>query len=388
MELLDLSTELLSAIAMLITDIKTCLEMMLTCKRILSLFSPDTLHGKKIFTRIRERSRWPDPNTVNMSDYTFLRAMYGRGCSMCEYHPQLRTPIWEFRGIRLCQVCFKRKTVRNYELNDVPQEHYSHLPNIRKSESISSFGTRSYRVYVKNDIPKEAPTATEIEHGRQHLLALRNFIIDVKRIVTLEKYEAKERNARLKNLRRKDVSSFLAKTVPELNPQLYTTLSTYESIVEKPTPFTARTGSMFLKKIKAEMAAKMTNLIISHVRLYTREMLTKYPMSIVSTLFDLVEYTDTETTFVQREMIPSKDKVESEMLLLVPIAEAIAKRKETQQIWLQRYGRIDVNKMLKHSSLYINAHSENEEEFAELAKTEIGKMDKGETLILYKVLLQ
>ncbi len=121
------------------------------CRLTHSLLDPRKCTGKEIWRLARERTGAPDPTEIFMSDMKFLMTMARRGCDGCSNHPRIRTPRWEFSGMRLCPDCFQYCTVREYEIDP---HHYDGLPYIETqglAYGLQSFSYRSYLwLHVRN----------------------------------------------------------------------------------------------------------------------------------------------------------------------------------------------------------------------------------------------
>ena len=369
-KLIDLPTEILCKIITSVPETLTCFALMQTCKRVHSLFSPTTIHGMRLWRALRRHERWPDPASIAMSDYTFLRSIHGRGCNSCANHPLLRSPIWEFDGIRLCKECLETLTIRDYEL-DIPVERYNHLICTVTSGYTRGMGGWTYRSYLRDTIPSEMPTEEEQHLGRLHIAAVRRFILAVKDRQADLKQEHERLKASLKRRREADVDTFLSARMPNLHNQFYCILPSYQAAIDKTTPFTARSQAIFLKKAKLDTTTFRHQLIRDHVDLYAHMEFVEHDGSFIETLRQLPQYTGTIAELMNDNDaatdLPSKARIIAALTPLRPIVELAIAKQRTQRRWLGKHGNVHINERLKLSDLYKEADASREDDFKHLA---------------------
>ncbi len=261
---LSLPNELLCLVIRCIDDSKTSLEMLRVCKRIYSLFDARTRSGQSIWKSIRENEGWPDPQPIGLSDYAFIRAYYGRGCRNCVHHPRLRTPIWAFSGMRLCKACFKRLTIRDYQLT-VPDKWCEHLPYVQPSP------TFYYKCYLRSQIPQSRSSSYTRELG----FSLQR---NVELFTELMKFQgevvsAKRRQLVLDNqdLRKEEINTWLQINMGTVHPNFYSKFDTYHNAIQRTTPFTSRAQTIFRRKFLSELEQRKSDLIGAHVDFYLKD---------------------------------------------------------------------------------------------------------------------
>lgn len=191
---------------------------------------------------IRTNEGLPDPALIDMSDSAFLRAYFGRGCNGCDAHPRLKTPIWEFQGLRLCPLCFTERTVPHAALtqNQLYYVHETYVPYH------GSFYSRHYlrsALYKKRPLSQAAPHASSLRKFRDALQTRR------------EKLES-QRFLMRKN-RMKAVDAFMSERLPQLSSDTYFTLKTYSLAIKRTNAFSLRAQKLFLRRLDKELAALM-----------------------------------------------------------------------------------------------------------------------------------
>ncbi len=120
-----LPLELLVTIATF--DAQLALKFRLTSKRVRYALDPNTLHGIQLWARLRMLEKCPDPQVIALSDYEFLRAVYGCGCNFGGKYSQLK-PMWDLHGLRICQRCFPRMTIPEHEIRTWLEEKAATIP--------------------------------------------------------------------------------------------------------------------------------------------------------------------------------------------------------------------------------------------------------------------
>lgn len=257
-DFLDIPNEILGHIMTKIDDCKTCLEILRTCKRVHSLFDATTRTGQRVWRSIREKDGWPDPLPVGISDYGFIRAFYGRGCHKCIRHPHLRTPIWQFKGVRLCKQCWRLSTVRDYELS-IPYTWYQHLPYTQDK-------TFSYRSYLKTDIPVSCPSRDLNDEVNQMK------IITFMNAVRASQYnlgiERTRQTVTLQRAREVAIEKWLKSNVSSVHPFFYRRFDTFQNATQLATPFNKRAQALFKTKFLRELEQRKSGLIVAHVDYY------------------------------------------------------------------------------------------------------------------------
>ena len=252
--LLCLPTETLCTIIMMIPDSVASLNMMRTCKRIHALFDATQPYGKRVWKSLREREGWPDPSRIGLSEYSFIKAIYGRGCNNCDIHPRMRSPIWEFQGIRLCKECYRTLTIRDYEL-DAETAAYAlskNLPHVVHDGYRSFPGYLTYSSYLRSSID-DLSTDQGSQGSYPNRLRLSFFGLEVERNQLALREARIDLDTERRLGRQKDINTYLAQHAPQLHPNLYTALSTYNAAVNRTTPFTARAQKIFHTKIMREI---------------------------------------------------------------------------------------------------------------------------------------
>ncbi len=310
LQLLHLPNEILGKIVLSIDNSKTSLEMMRTCKRIHALFDNNTRTGQRVWQSIRNKEGWPDPSVIGMSDYKFIRAIYGRGCHKCHDHPRLRTPIWEFKGMRLCKQCFRRCTIRDYELVSlgISKSCFDHLPYFECAFNDNWI----YRSYLKQDISEDTPTVEEACRSRHYTRQLIDFIELVEACRADIKKNRMDQLLLQRKSRGTDVRSFMTEQLPDLHEALYRHLNVYNAAVKQTSPFTARAKALLKGKLTTEFTAKLPILIEETIRLYARELIpdghTLRPLKRLGIPFVLetAEYLDMKNHMIERKLIPRK----------------------------------------------------------------------------------
>jgi hypothetical protein len=163
--------------------IKQLLQLVQTCRRLRYICDPRTTTGKRIWQCIRKQEGWPDPNVIGISDFSFCKAYYSRGCHLCDKHPRIRNVRWEYGTLKLCNECFSRVTIPEYKLKqmEIDWGRYGHLPSIRAGPDPVWSALNGNRCYLLRHIPKDLPSAEEakasvnrreaVERFKQELLA-------------------------------------------------------------------------------------------------------------------------------------------------------------------------------------------------------------------------
>lgn len=259
-QLLDLPNEILGQIMTNIDDAKSALEVLRSCRRVHALFDATTRAGQRIWQSIRENEGWPDPAPIGITDYEFIRALFGRGCHNCTRHPRIRTPIWQFRGVRLCANCWDQLTVRDYELL-IPNAWYAHLPFTRNT----TFG---YRSYLRTDIPVYEPKVTSDVYEYDNDGRVTRFIQKIqRRRIELSTERARE-NAAVRQTRQAAILEFLRANVPLIDPTFYSWFKVFQNAILLATPFNKQAQSMFKSKFMREVQQRKRELIVAHVDYY------------------------------------------------------------------------------------------------------------------------
>lgn len=256
--LLKLPNELIYQVVSFISDFAIIRNVLQTSKSMRSFGDPKTQYGKDLWKNVREYRGLPDPAEINLSDFEFLQAYYGRGCNHCDNHPMMRTPNWTFGGLRLCQTCFREATIRDYEMTP-PQKTASQLhPYIRVSCYHPYRSRGEYNVYLKSDL--------ELSRSRCTLQDISNFTTKMKKfedVLSLQK-EAAADKMRLE--RRNVLREILKELFPNMSTNLYSSLQSYNDAHGKTSSFSKAARTRFIKKVTQEIAQNKAYVTKLHVQ--------------------------------------------------------------------------------------------------------------------------
>ncbi len=171
-----LPDELVEFVLQDVTDYATLTSLDSTCRQFHRLLDPLSVFGKKVWRASRCGERWPDPELIGISDYTFLHIQYGKPlCSFCGGKPRWRDPTWQFRGLRFCQSCFDHKTVNRSELlltTSLSMGQLRVIPFV-----VCQAGTEAKRkaYYLKDSIPQAKPHTLNFFKLEEQFFKIRDF---------------------------------------------------------------------------------------------------------------------------------------------------------------------------------------------------------------------
>jgi hypothetical protein len=334
-----------------------------------ALFDTRSIVGQRLWRVIRQNMGWPDPMPIGISDRDFILAVYGRGCDRCDRHPRVRTPIWEFRGVRLCAECRERHTVRDYELG-IPRAWHEHLPSVL-TEGFGKFGFWSYRSYWTADLPSTEPAPQEIAAGREHLARLADFTEAVAQHRRVLEEEKRRKNDERRAKRRREVDAFLAERMPDLHPDFYRRFETYCSAVESTRGFTKWAQSGFLKKLLAELPFRRERIAQDQARAHAL-VLCRLRSVRFAHLEQLEGYRQATALLLERcsarNEFPTLEAVEAALADLLPLVAIAIQKRRTQDRWIAFYSKPAIEEELKRSSLYEQADPTRERDFELLAR--------------------
>lgn len=239
-----------------ITDV---ISLISTCKYIKYIMHPDGTEGRRIWNILRKKLGWPDPNSIGLTDFEFLKCQYGRGCNFCPLSPRIRTPKWEFGGLRMCKICTKERTIRDYNLSHVEKERCEFVPFIHKSGRFW-YENWSYKVYLIDSIPDHPLTSAETEKMASHFSALQSFIEEVKSNVCRLDLERRMINAELSKKRVADVMQYMESHFPEIHPKIYREFSAVQRACEKTIPLGCRSRKLLQNNIQRELYLNFNDL--------------------------------------------------------------------------------------------------------------------------------
>lgn len=348
-------------------DVKCVISLLSSCKFMKSLMHPEGFIGRCIWHKVRKREGWPDPIVIGLTDFQFLKCKHGRGCNFCTDAPRVRTPKWEFKGVRMCERCVHEHTTRDYTLDVVEESRCRYLPSIEVSgwtRSHSRYGSAwTYRMYLTKSIPCHNLTETEEDEMRIKLDVLSTFIREVNandvRMETTRRKKLDELVAK----RTVDVDECMKSNFPVVHPKLYNSLKSYQNATSKSTPFNRRSRAMFLRYVTKEFEENRLRFYKIQSDLHLHDLCQAKGLS--------CNFTEEETESIHKDMkFLTYTDVESRMDLAIQDKLRIRRQKD----WSVRYiqGRVfedyDV-KELRGSISYVLGRPEDERGFAELAQT-------------------
>ncbi len=225
---------------------QTTIAMLRTCKLIYSLFDDRSKYGKHLWMTIRTNEGLPDPALINMSDSAFLRAYFGRGCNACNAHPRLRTPIWEFQGLRLCHRCFTEHTVSEAALtpNQLHYVYETYIPYFACYLPCYLGGKH----YLRSAMYKKLPRSLAAPHA----LGLRTF----RDALQNRKDKFDTQRSHMRQCRKMAIHAVLAERIPQLSSDMYSTLNTYNLAIKRTNALTLRAQKLFLRRLDAELKGR------------------------------------------------------------------------------------------------------------------------------------
>jgi hypothetical protein len=366
MQLLELATELLCAILALVDEPVALVNAMVTCRRLHSLFDTESVVGRRLWRVIRCNMGWPDPTLIGLSDHEFIRAIYGRGCERCSAHPRVRTPLWEFKGLRLCGECRERLTTRDYEL-EIPAAWCDHLPSVLTQGYTWGRGQWEYRSFWTADLPSAEPSREEREAGRAILSRLRNFraSVEAHQAMLRERKECKDREKR--DARFRAVEAFLVEKLPDLHPHCYADFDAYNVATYKTTKFTKSAQTVFHRKILSELATRKVSP--RQAEFHAGRLCEAHGVHF-RCLKALPAYAQAIEQVCRESLLPTPQKVATALADLLPLARLEMQKEETRIRWLEAYATSKVSRhQLKKSTLFQEADPLKEKEFAEFAES-------------------
>lgn len=365
-QLIDLPLEVIEDIVENL-DCVDIVSLRSSCTYMKSILHTEGQTGRRIWNKVRKREGWPDPSVIGISDFQFLESKHGRGCNFCEDAPRVRTPRWEFGGIRMCEECKPVYTTRHYELDDVTLARCQYLPHMEVDGWTPGSGWRghlqswSYRVYLTKSIPDH--DLTEIEEGelRRKLDAMQIFINQVKKIdvrmdvahrKTLEKLVAKRAAA---------VKEFMKSKFPYLHARMYNSFDSYRNAIGKSTTFSKRSQTMFVRSVTKELEKDASKFHRIHSDLHLQDICEKEGLWLY--------FTSEQTEIIQKDFLTY---MEVESMMQPAIQEQLKARRRIE--WSEKYmsGRNmnNYDKAELHASTPYNAgRPEDECGFAMLSQT-------------------
>lgn len=280
----SLPTELLIKIIFYLTP-KDAIKIYSLDKKTLKLFDSTTQNGKYIWQKYREYLNFPDPSSINLSDFVFLKAYYTRGCNFCPNKPRIRKVVWQFFGKKFCDECLQKYTIRSYLLTtSIPD-----LPCIQKTVYKRGIGEFYYEMYLKVDIEQISNDAYIQERINTNNVLIK-FIHD------LENAEYKN-ECREKIIKRHRINMFVEKEF--LEKDIYDVLNTeaYNNAINSKSNYSTNRGKTMLKNsIKKELET------------------TKFRKSLygrIKTHFVQNGYTDEEFNFVSTRITNHIDTIDT-----------------------------------------------------------------------------
>ena len=233
-------------------DSKDALSLSKTCKYVNSLMHPDGSEGRKIWSVLRQREGWPDPAIIGMTDYRFFRCLNGRGCDFCTRSPRMRTPKWEFGGVRMCKACLPENTIRSYLLDDVSARRCAHVPSI-KVNTWYSWNTITYQLYLKDAVPDHDLTADEEIQMYDRLRATENFVRDFDSVISARRDQNRIARMLFTHQRKIEIDKFTAEKFPHISPYVYAIMDTYLRAIGRQTHFTGRSQALYARSFAKEL---------------------------------------------------------------------------------------------------------------------------------------
>lgn len=217
-----------------------------TMARTCSFFHKLLSHDSVVWSWVRQDRGLPDPEPIGITNRSMLASIYMRGCNLCKDHERIRTPRWEFGGIRLCGKCFDRVTVRDYYLC-CSEEFVHYLPYVEVSGVC--YGQRyHYKCYLWKHLLQTITKERRYEMQRQ-LLAMSSFKQKMYEYNEGTKRQKAQEDAVVKNERRLAINAFLQHSVPSLDPADYEQHPCYVAACGRLEPLTHRSATMLLSKL-------------------------------------------------------------------------------------------------------------------------------------------
>lgn len=355
---LDLPNETLCTFLKFLPGGQAALAMMMTCKRVYALFDENSKSGASIWTSIREKEGWPDPALIGITDFTFLRAMFGKGCDVCNGLENTE-PRWEWKGMRVCASCMHDISVKEYDLAwEVRKWNQdAGVPSV-------TFVTRDKkRKITESRILRESvfvhePTTTQVKEGTECKQQLQSFYDALKK-------NQERRNVRPVIARRKILKAIMEEKLPNIPDKLYNRLKCYETAYSKYTPFTPRSQSLFRTKLNLEIELNremLTSKVVNFVAdtLLYREI----PCYYVRRGFeDHPQYKTTIETLKNQPLSSSLvSTIDSSIRALLPLATPLLQKRQLQERWEQLCTTYKVRYALQASALYKDANADREQD--------------------------
>lgn len=228
-----------------------------TCKAIKKIMHPEGSEGRRNWRILRQRLGWPDPTSIGMTDYKFIQRQYGRGCDFCVNAPRIRTPKWEFRGLRLCTSCIESHTVRDYVLTYDKLLDRLLLPSILIPGPPRAYNWPNYRLYLKASVQR-LPIANLNFHERKEMerssRELEEFANKIKTNTHALHLGRRQKIASLMDSRKREVDSVMQEMFPTIHPKTYGTIGAYQNAIKRRTPFTKRSKLSLVKSITKQLS--------------------------------------------------------------------------------------------------------------------------------------
>lgn len=209
-------------------------RMITVSRKVRDLLDCATSTGRGIWKTVREREGLPDPATIGMSDKRLLLCVHTRGCDRCHSHPRIRTPRWEFGGVKLCHDCFDNETVRDYILGDGAE--FEGLPYMTTDGTC--YGRHfSYRSYLWSHIRnKELFTGDLTQAYFDFKYAMDDYMS--KRRQTIESVREERRTA---------INAYLA---PRFTTTAWKNCAQYLNACRRPVPLTEHAARRLYLKLR------------------------------------------------------------------------------------------------------------------------------------------
>ncbi|KAJ3038949.1 hypothetical protein HDV00_012779 [Rhizophlyctis rosea] len=256
MSLLNIPNELVSAILdQACTDFFTAKNVRSTCKALNQFFDVNTEHGKRLWKRVRTFEDLPDGSACGIDDFTLLRVVHTKGCNFFDRHPQVKTPIWEYGGVKMCKDCFPDKTIRNYCIEDpvLRKKVQTCLPYVLNA-------TWRYKTFLKRHVDAFIANNDEIFSSQESLEAFKS---QMSHWAEKKRLEDDARIERRKLQRQREVDAFIKTLQLLVDITILQHLQVYLRESQKVSPFNKRAQTMFKNKL-LEAVETHKSLVVEH----------------------------------------------------------------------------------------------------------------------------